>query len=115
GSMRLGTVTRKYHRNDEIDIDLVARRDRSKDTISRADLKSDTGAALAAFVESEPEGAPQLDEEGKRCWTLTYSAFHLDVLPALPDQTSRTRSGIIITDREALRWQYSDPIAYADW
>ena len=39
GSMRLGTVTRNIHRNDEIDIDLVARRDLQKSSISQAELK----------------------------------------------------------------------------
>jgi hypothetical protein len=114
GSMRLGTITRNYHRNDEIDIDLVAVRRRTTDTGSKAELKADTGAGLATFVASGPEGSPELDE-GKRCWTLSYPGFHLDVLPALPDPDAATLSGILITDRDLLRWQFSDPIAYAAW
>jgi hypothetical protein len=88
GSMRLGTVTRKYHGNDEIDIDLVARRDQPKESISQADLKEDTGLGLEKFVLGGPEGSPALDE-GKRCWTLHYVGFHLDVLPALPNLGAR--------------------------
>ena len=114
GSMRLGTITRNYHRDDEIDIDLVARRDQPKQSISQAELKADTGVGLEKFVLSEPEGTPYL-EEGKRCWTLHYSGFHLDVLPALPNPEARTGSAIIITDTELVRWQFSNPIAYADW
>jgi len=114
GSMRLGTITRNYHRDDEIDIDLVARRDQPKQSISQAELKADTGLGLEKFVLGGPEGTPSLDE-GKRCWTLHYSGFHLDVLPALPNPEARTGSAIIITDTELIRWQFSNPIAYADW
>jgi hypothetical protein len=114
GSMRLGTITRKYHHKDEIDIDLVARRDQPKQSISQADLKEDTGLGLEKFVLSEPEGSPALDE-GKRCWTLNYDGFHLDVLPALPNLEALSDTAIIITDTEVVRWQFSNPIAYANW
>jgi hypothetical protein len=114
GSMRLGTVTRNIHQNDEIDIDLVARRDQPKESTTQAELKTDTGVGLQKFVLGRPEGAPDLDE-GKRCWTLNYTGFHLDVLPALPNMDAPSVSAIIITDKEVLRWQFSNPIAYADW
>lgn len=114
GSMRLGTITRNYHRDDEIDIDLVARRDQPKQSISQDELKTDTGLALEKFVLSVPEGSPALDE-GKRCWTLHYPGFHLDVLPALPNPDAKSKTGIIITDTELIRWQFSNPIAYANW
>jgi hypothetical protein len=113
GSMRLGTVTRNIHRNDEIDIDLVARRDLAKASTSQADLKADAGHGLDLFVKSAPEGLPS-KEEGKRCWTLLYPRFHLDMLPALPDEESGD-TGIIITDTEVREWQFSDPIGYANW
>jgi hypothetical protein len=114
GSMRLGTITRNYHRGDEIDIDLVARRDQSKESTTQADLKADTGIALEKFVLGGPEGSPTLDE-GKRCWTLHYAGFHLDVLPALPNPEAISDTAIIITDTELFRWQFSNPIAYASW
>ena len=114
GSMRLGTITRNFHQNDEIDIDLVARRDQAKESTTQADLKTDTGLGLEKFVLGEPEGDPTLDE-GKRCWTLHYAGFHLDVLPALPNLAASSDSAIIITDKEVLRWQFSNPVAYADW
>lgn len=114
GSMRLGTITRNFHQNDEIDIDLVARRDQAKESTTQADLKTDTGQGLEKFVLGEPEGDPTLDE-GKRCWTLHYAGFHLDVLPALPNLAASSDSAIIITDKEVLRWQFSNPVAYADW
>jgi hypothetical protein len=113
GSMRLGTITKNIHRNDEIDIDLVARRDIAITSISQAVLKSDTGHGLSLFVKSENEGNPTLDE-GKRCWTLNYEGFHLDVLPAIPD-TRSSGTGIRITDTQSFEWPYSDPIGYANW
>ena len=103
-----------YHRNDEIDIDLVARRDQPKQSLSQIDLKEDAGLGLEKFVLSEPEGSPSLDE-GKRCWTLHYQGFHLDVLPALPNLSATSDTAIIITDTELARWQFSNPIAYANW
>lgn len=113
GSMRLGTVTRNIHRNDEIDIDLVARRDLAKTSITQAELKADTGHGLDLFVKTAPEGHPA-KEEGKRCWTLLYPGFHLDVLPALPDDQDGG-TGIIITDTEVRAWQFSNPVGYANW
>jgi hypothetical protein len=116
GSMRLGTVTRLIHRNDEYDLDIVCRRDLLKESIAQAGLKADVGHGLDLFVKSEPDGLPELDDEGKRCWTLKYPGcqFHLDVLPALPD-VKALPNGIILTDTELRNWQYSNPIEYADW
>lgn len=113
GSMRLGTVTRNIHRNDEIDIDLVARRDLAKGSISQAELKTDTGHGLDLFVKGGPEGNPS-KKEGKRCWTLLYPGFHIDVLPALPDEEAGG-TGIVITDTEVGPWLPSNPIGYASW
>ena len=113
GSMRLGTITKNINRNDEIDIDLVARRDIAIESVTQAALKSDTGYGLDLFVKGEPEDRPSL-EEGKRCWTLNYAGFHLDVLPAIPDPESRG-TGIRITDTQSFVWPYSDPIGYANW
>jgi hypothetical protein len=113
GSMRLGTVTRQIHRNDEIDIDLVARRDIAKTSTTQTELKADAGHGLDLFVKTDPEGSPS-NEEGKRCWTLLYPGFHLDVLPALPDLEGGG-TGIIITDTEVRNWQFSNPIGYANW
>ena len=113
GSMRLGTVTRIIHRNDEIDIDLVARRDLHPSSITQAKLKEDTGDGLDLFVKSDPEGHPS-KKEGKRCWTLLYDGFHVDVLPALPDSEDG-ETGILITDTEFRPWPQSNPIGYANW
>lgn len=115
GSMRLGTVTRIIHRNDEYDLDAVCRRDLAKTSTSQAGLKEEVGDALDLFVKSEPDGLPWRDE-GKRCWTLHYPGqlFHLDILPSLPDPDEEP-NGIILTDTTLRNWQYSNPIDYADW
>jgi len=109
--MRLGTVTRNIHRNDEIDIDLVARRDLDKASVTQVQPKEDVG--LDGFIAGGPEGNPR-KEEGKRCWTLQYAGFHLDVLHAVPDQISGG-TGISITDTEVRRWLPSNPIGFAVW
>ncbi|HKB30259.1 MAG TPA: nucleotidyltransferase [Streptosporangiaceae bacterium] len=114
GSMRLGTVTRNIHRNDEIDIDLVARRDLARTSITQAELKADTGHGLDLFVKTQTEGQQPDKEEGKRCWTLRYPGFHLDVLPALPDD-QQGGTGILITDTQVRFWLPSDPVGYATW
>jgi hypothetical protein len=113
GSMRLGTITRNIHRNDDIDIDLVVRRDLAKASVTRAALKEDVGAGLELFVEAEPDGRPRL-EPGKRCWTLKYPGFHVDALPAVPDEQA-SGTGISITDTEVREWLPSDPIGFAEW
>jgi hypothetical protein len=114
GSVPLGTVTRKYHGNDEIDIDLVVLRDLRKDQITQAELKADVGEGLEKYLSDGQDEDPEL-VEGKRCWTLQYAGYHLDALPALPDEASRTRTGIILTDKSLVRWQHSDPKAYRNW
>jgi len=113
GSMRLGTITRNIHRNDDIDIDLVARRDLAKASVTKAGLKQDVGAGLELFVKDDPEGAPEL-EPGKRCWTLKYPGSHVDVLPAVPDEEVGG-TGISITDTEVREWLPSNPIGFGDW
>lgn len=116
GSGRLGTVTGLIHRNDEYDLDLVCRRDLLRESITQAELKADVGHGLELFVKSEPEGSPELDEEGKRCWTLLYPghSFHLDVLPGLPNPEAKP-NGILLTDTELHPWQKSNPVDYATW
>lgn len=116
GSMNLGTVTRIVHRNDEYDLDAVCVRELAKGSITQASLKADVGHGLQLFCKSQPTDEPELDDEGKRCWTLIYPGqpFHLDVLPALPDPDN-TPNGIILTDKTVKSWQHSNPLDYAAW
>lgn len=115
GSFRLGTVVRPIHADGEYDMDLVCRRDLQKESITQALLKGEVGRDLGLYVGSGPEGSPTLDE-GKRCWTLDYPGvpFHMDVLPAVPDLEAQP-NGILLTDRELVHWQVSNPVDFAEW
>jgi hypothetical protein len=111
--MLLGTITRNIRRDDDIDIDLVARRDLAKTSVTQAALKEDVGTGLELFLKEDREGGPRL-KEGKRCWTLRYPGFHVDVLPALPDEQAGG-TGISITDKKVRNWLPSNPIGFANW
>lgn len=115
GSIRLGTVTCPINPRDEIDVDLVCRRDLLETSITKQALKADVGLGLARYVATRPDGDPRCTEGG-RCWTLEYPGepFHMDVLPALPDTEARP-NGILLTDRELREWQRSNPVDYSEW
>lgn len=114
GSFRLGTVVRPLVGNGEYDIDLVCLRHVAKENIAQAQLKADVGVTLTAYVHHRRPDSPTGPSAGKRCWTLTYPGFHMDVLPSIPDPDG-SRTGILITDREVRFWQPSDPIGYSAW
>lgn len=115
GSFRLGTVVAPIADGGEYDMDLVYLRHVHRDSITKVELKREAGDSLRGFVNSSPEGDPKL-KEGKRCWTLDYPGepFHMDTLPAIPDP-DELEPAILLTDRELVRWQPSNPIGYADW
>jgi hypothetical protein len=126
GSLRLGTVTRIIHRNDEYDVDAVFRLDLARSSaISQGELKREVGRVLDEFVKSRPRGYPWLDE-GRRSWTLRYPRqpwaprqpnrrFHLVVIPALRDPAAPSEAGLLLADRLLVRWHRSMPLDYADW
>jgi hypothetical protein len=111
GSFSLGTVTRRVHHNDDVDIDLVSTRDLSRESLSQDELKLDAGRAVRKYANQCTPRPPV--EESDRCWTLRFSGMHMDVLPSLidPDRDS----GVLITDRAVRAWQHSDPRGYANW
>jgi hypothetical protein len=116
GSFRLGTVVRPLH-GDEYDVDLVCRRNLEKAQVTQAELKDGVGHALEGYIahRTGDSGAPDGFESKKRCFMLSYErAFHLDVLPAIPDREGSS-TGILLTDRDLHYWQYSDPKAYGEW
>ena len=117
GSFMLGTVVAPHGRSGEYDLDLVCRSDIAKTSISQADLKARVGGYLDEYVDdAEPiDGeVPELDES-RRCWTLGYDRFHMDVLPAIPDADSASHTAILLTDKQLRLWQQSDPLAYVAW
>jgi Second Messenger Oligonucleotide or Dinucleotide Synthetase domain len=116
GSFRLGTVVRPIGK-DHYDLDMVCRLDLAATSISQAALKERVGIVLEAYlehVEGQP-GAPTDLEPSRRCWVLKYpGAFHLDILPALPNEEDQP-NGLRLTDKELTRWQFSNPIEYTGW
>lgn len=85
GSFHLGTVIKPLSDADEYDIDLVCLL-KNGSSLSEADIKDIVGKRLKEHGKYKD----MLDEEGKRCWTLNYDEFHMDILPAVP------RNGIFI-------------------
>ena len=114
GSFRLGTVIRPIAKYD-YDIDLVCLLDRAKDQTTQKKLKDLVGDRLKKHPDLKGIVSP-----GCRCWLLDYPAesnlpaFHMDVLPSIPN-TQRPQTGILLTDRDLIQWQKSNPKAYADW
>ena len=115
GSFRLGTVVQPYGRNDEYDIDLVCLLEIKKDSTTQRDLKNKVGDSLKKRAD-----LAKIIDSSRRCWTLNYPSdgqmpsFHMDVLPTIPN-IERFPTGILITDTELIKWQKSNPIAYAEW
>ncbi len=107
GSFRLGTIIRPISDADEFDIDLVCRLTFSKEQITQEKLKALIGARLR-------EKYARYLKESRRCWTLEFQGFHIDILPAIPNAEAEP-NGILITDTELYRWQFSNPIDYSEW
>lgn len=134
GSFNLGTVIKPYTENDEYDIDLVCELSITKQECTQQRLKKMVGDRLK---ENNSPYKRMLEPEGRRCWTLHYdddTLFHMDILPALPDEDFRlslrelnipeelANSGICITDREhenyhyiSTDWPCSNPKGFAQW
>lgn len=120
GSFSLGTVIKPVTNKDEYDIDLVCFLGKlKKNATSQVQLKKMVGDRLKANQTYKN----LLDEEGRRCWTLNYAnEFHMDILPAIPDDIVRAQGGllseaVLITDtRNAdTEWPKSNPRGYVQW
>jgi hypothetical protein len=118
GSFRLGTVVRPSTPSGEYDIDLVCLLPIQPQSTTQEQLKDRVGDQLAAYLRWKREqghsDGPKELFAGRRCWTLVYPGFHLDVLPSIPDGDHRP-TGILLTDKNLWYWQHSNPLGYADW
>lgn len=116
GSMNLGTVIKPLDDSDDYDMDLVCLLENGS-KLSLAYIKNVVGDRL----KEHPLYRSKLDEEGKRCWTMQYDEFHMDILPCAPKDdmfvepymtkiklTHKLDSGEYIP-------KYSDPYAYHTW
>ena len=112
GSFRLGTVVKPVTDGGDFDIDLVFLRHLKHGSVTQAELKAQAGELLAAYCIDRGFDAPI---ELGRCWRLEFfeDGFHLDVLPAIPDDA--IADGIRLGDRDLHEWQFSNPIGYSDW
>lgn len=110
GSFRLGTIVRPLTRKDEYDIDLVCHLQIQKESTTQQKLKQRVGNRL-----KKRQDIAQILEEYRRCWSLDYpKQFHMDVLPTIPNM-ERPPTGLLLTDKELVRWQKSNPKLYAEW
>ncbi|MGH8250085.1 MAG: nucleotidyltransferase domain-containing protein [Steroidobacteraceae bacterium] len=120
GSFRLGTVTRPIRDGIEAcyDIDLVCELPLDKGQTTPQAVKSMVGVRLREHGTYKQ----LLEPEGRRCWTLEYAeqdgvGFHLDVLPAIPDDRKLSDTAIAITNMQdgAYFWSGSNPRGYGIW
>ncbi len=117
GSANLGTIVLPAP-GDEFDIDSVATWHVREESITKTDLKSTIGNVLRRYqaaARNPDVPKPTNLDEGRRCWTLEFAeAFHMDVLPSVPDEENPP-TGILLTDKTLQNWLFSDPEAYAIW
>ena len=120
GSFRIGTVVRPIRHGIEAsyDIDLVCEMPLRKGLTTPRAVKEMVGDRLRRHETYRR----LLDPEGRRCWTLEYAeqdgvGFHLDVLPAVPDERGLQRTAIAITHKSdgGYSWSASDPRGYGTW
>ncbi|WP_373533071.1 nucleotidyltransferase [Vampirovibrio sp.] len=134
GSFRLGTAIHPQNCGDyDVDAVCLLRHATLFTFAHQKDLKAIVGRRLQNHktykAMLKPPGG------GRRCWTLKYadgSKFHLDVLPAIPDDAahkqrliqhgvdpSHARHAICITDSATwdhdIEWPRSNPEGYAEW
>lgn len=116
GSFELGTVIRPITDKEEYDIDLVCLLNDGQ-ILDNSSLKNLVGDRLK---EHELYNK-MLKEEGKRCWTLEYDEFHMDILPSVPryeQYNPPISSEIRLTHKEdsgLYTERYSNPYLYKKW
>ena len=130
GSFALGTAIRPLG-DDEYDVDAVCLLERPPDPITQQVLKRLVGDRLR-HPRSRYRQMLEPPTGGRRCWTIRYadaSKFHLDVLPAIPDDflwllrlgvpREWAETAIRLTDRKTWdidpQWPRSNPKGFAAW
>ena len=129
GSFALGTAVRPLG-NDDYDVDAVCELQLTPNSVTQMRLKEMVGERLK-HPRSRYRRMIHPPQGGRRCWTIKYadsSKFHLDILPAIPDDyewllrlgvpTEWASTAILLTDKKAwqgLDWPRSNPKGYAAW
>jgi hypothetical protein len=110
GSFALGTAVKPINPDEDFDIDLVCE-------LSSISLEAPPTAVKRIVGDRLKESATyrKILKEKNRCWRLDYPGdFHIDILPAKPDE-HRGGTAILIPDKELSDWSQSDPKGYALW
>jgi hypothetical protein len=108
GSLRIGTTVRPFGR-DEYDLDLVCQLILfgTWNPLASLDLVERRLRAHGIY-------GPMVERKN-RCVRLNFAKqFHLDILPARPDQTLGG-TYLRIPDRKLVEWKPSNPKGYAGW
>ncbi|MCK5501018.1 MAG: nucleotidyltransferase [Tritonibacter mobilis] len=138
GSFALGTPIKPTSKNEDYDLDIVVSfRSLTKAQITQADLRAHLLAELEAYRDAR--GIKNEVGESRRCCTLIYAdgaQFHMDVLPAVPDEANMrailstyladqalAEGAIAITDSDKAEtyhvitddWRTSNPRGFAAW
>lgn len=82
GSFLLGTMIKPVCEDDDLDIDLVCELTGKNPQWTQYHLKQTVGNRL----KDNETYKNMLDEEGRRCWTLSYAdsaKYHMDILPSI--------------------------------
>lgn len=114
GSFGLGTVVRPLSgADDDYDIDLVCQLPGMHGASARA-IKRLPGKRL----KENALYSSKMEPEGKRCWTLDYEQFHVDILPCTNESTMSDER-IRLTNKDPNTGIYSDkfsnPKGYKHW
>lgn len=110
GSMNLGTIIKPIDESDDYDIDLVCNLIDAGTWMPDV-LKKCVGNALSLNEIYNKN----LEPEGRRCWTLNYDEFHMDILPCSP---TNSENKIRLTDKDEngkYENRSSNPKGYHDW
>lgn len=94
GSIRLGTMICPVDPRDDCDADLVYLRILAKSGVSQQQLMDSAGEQLIRYRDHRRREGASVDlVKGRRCWTLRFGTrFHLDILPAIPDDQGHLTS-----------------------
>ena len=131
GSFALGTAVKPLG-DEEYDVDTVCLLQLTSDQVTQKQLKDLVGDRLK-HPQSRYKDMIEPRDGGRRCWTIRYadaSKFHLDVLPAIPDDygwlvalgvpKEWAETAICLTDRKTWsdpysEWPRSNPKGYIAW
>ena len=119
GSFKLGTAIRPVSGSDEFDVDFVCLLKTDQFNNNPVELKKIVGDALKTSFSSRLE-------EKDRCWRLKYEKFHVDILPAIPENkvslmyegvsdAALIEAPIRIPEKGLKTYRSSNPKGYAAW